>query len=217
MIRLMMNDRYETIPWDEIDAVVFDIGNVLLDYSPEQILRERLPERPELHETLKRKIMRSPYWIMLDHGSLTLEEAVEAMTGHDKELEPYIRRVAGEPARLRDALPEGVAALKKCKAMGKKVYVLSNFHDGAYDWAAEHHDFFRLLDGEVVSSRVGMVKPDPAIFRYLSEKFGLDASRVLFVDDSPANIEAALMSGWQGLCYSGEGVLAKFFDLENRG
>lgn len=213
MIRLMLNDRYAEMPWNEIDAVVFDIGNVLLDYDPDKILQERVPERPDLHDKLKRKIMRSPYWIMLDHGILTLEEAVVAMTGQDDELEPYIRRVVEQPAELRDALAEGVATLKSCKAHGKKIYVLSNFHDGAYDWAVRHHDFFKLLDGEVVSSRVGMVKPDPQIFRYLTEKYRLDPSRVLFVDDSPANIEAALMAGWQGVCYAENGLLAEFFSL----
>ena len=211
MMRLMFDDQYKTMPWDKIDAVVFDIGNVLLDYNPDRILRDRVPEREDLHEKLKAKIMRSPYWIMLDRGIMTREEAIVAMTGWDKELEPYIRRVLARPIELDDVLEEGVAAMRRCKEMGKKIFVLSNFHVDAYEYIVGRHEFFSLLDGEVVSGRVHMVKPDREIFAHLTEKFSLDSSRTLFVDDSPANIETALEMGWQGLCYSKNGQLDKFF------
>lgn len=192
MLRLTLNDQYDTMPWDRIDAVVFDVGNVLLSFEPmEDIMTKRLPDHPEMHQRLLKKTVQSPYWIMLDHGTITQEEAIIAMTGREK-------------------------ALKACKAHGKKTYVLSNYHDAAFDYAVKTHDFFRLFDGFVVSARVGMVKPDPAIFRYLTETFRLQPERTLFIDDGNANVEAALHAGWQGLHYSEKGMLTKFFcDGEN--
>lgn len=212
MIRLTLDDQFETMPWDAIDAVVFDVGNVLLAFAPmKEIIQERLPDHPELHQILLKKTVQSPYWIMLDHGSITQEEAIAAMIGRDKALEPYIRRVMGDKLELNTVLPEGVAALKSIKAHGKKTYVLSNYHDAAFDYAVEKHDFFRLFDGAVVSARVGMVKPDPAIYRYLTDQFQLDPARTLFIDDTNANVEAALHAGWQALHYNENGKLTKFF------
>lgn len=217
MLRLTLNDQYDTMPWDRIDAVVFDVGNVLLSFEPmEDIMKKRLPDHPELHQRLLKKTVQSPYWIMLDHGTITQEEAIMAMTGREKALEPFIRQMMGEKLELNTVLPEGVAALKACKAHGKKTYVLSNYHDAAFDYAVKTHDFFRLFDGFVVSARVGMVKPDPAIFRCLTETFRLQPERTLFIDDGNANVEAALHAGWQGLHYSEKGMLTKFFcDDEN--
>lgn len=212
MIRLTLDDQFETMPWDVIDAVVFDVGNVLLAFAPmKEIIQERLPDHPELHQILLKKTVQSPYWIMLDHGSITQEEAIAAMIGRDKALEPYIRRVMGDKLEMNTVLPEGVAALKSIKAHGKKTYVLSNYHDAAFDYAVEKHDFFRLFDGAIVSARVGMVKPDPAIYRYLTDQFQLDPARTLFIDDTNANVEAALHAGWQALHYNEDSKLTKFF------
>lgn len=212
MLHLTLNDQYDTMPWVRIDAVVFDVGNVLLSFEPmEDIMKKRLPDHPELHQRLLKKTVQSPYWIMLDHGTITQEEAIIAMTGREKALEPFIRQMMGEKLKLNTVLPEGVAALKTCKAHGKKTYVLSNYHDAAFDYAVKTHDFFRLFDGFVVSARVGMVKPDPAIYRHLTETFHLEPERTLFIDDGNANVEAALHAGWQGLHYSKKGLLTKFF------
>lgn len=54
------DDIYETMPWDAVDAVVFDVGQVLLSYNPQEILDEHVPDRPDLHPILLEKIFRSP-------------------------------------------------------------------------------------------------------------------------------------------------------------
>ena len=87
-----LDDRYETMPWDELDAVVFDVGNVLLSYSPEEELEAFFPGETELHEKLMEKIIKTPYWNMMDRGTLTVQQAIGHMTGRDQALEPMIRR-----------------------------------------------------------------------------------------------------------------------------
>ncbi len=214
MVRLTLDDRYDAMPWDEVDAVVFDVGNVLLTFDPPALLREHLPEVPELHPMLLQRVFRSPYWPMLDHGTVTLLEAADAMCGRDEELRPYFRKIVTGWVRLRNPVAEGVAALRACKAHGKRCYVLSNYSREAFPVAEEMHDFFRLMDGKVISSEVGLLKPDPRIYRLLTDRFGLEPSRTLFIDDLPANIEGALYAGWQGLCFSEAGKLRRFFGLE---
>ena len=73
------DDIYETMPWDAVDAVVFDVGQVLLSYNPQEILDEHVPDRPDLHPFLLEKIFRSPYWLMRDHGLMTRDEAIILM------------------------------------------------------------------------------------------------------------------------------------------
>ena len=208
-MHLMIDDRYTSMPWDEIDAVVFDVGNVLLTWTADEILNRLIPERPDLYEELTIRIFKSPYWCMRDRGTATLEEVIAAMSAHAPELEPYVRRVMEGWIDLPE-IAEGVEALKTCKAQGKKIYALTNYADEPFAHACATHAFFSLLDGFVCSGRELLLKPGLEIYAHLIHRFGLDPARTLFIDDSPANIEAALESGWQGLCYNRPGKLENF-------
>lgn len=209
-MKLMIDDKYASMPWDEIDAVVFDVGNVLLSWQPAEILNRLVPDRPDLHEELTVRMFKSPYWVMRDRGSASVEEVIAAMATTAPELEPYIRRVMEGWIDL-PALPEGVEALKTCKAHGMKLYALTNYADEAFAHACATHDFFSLFDDLVVSGRLHMIKPGMEIYHHLISRFGLDPARTLFIDDSTLNIEAALECGWQGLCFNRAGKLAAFF------
>ena len=210
MIRLMLDDLFSSMPWDKIDAVVFDVGNVLLTWTPEEQLNRIIPERPDLHRELTIRVFKSPYWCMRDRGSATVEEVIAAMSKTAPELEPYIRRIMLEWIDI-PVIFEGVEVLKACKAHGKKLYALTNYADKEFAYACQKHDFFSLFDDYVVSGRERLVKPGHEIYELLTERFGLDPTRTLFIDDSPANIEGALHCGWQGICYNREGKLRKFF------
>ncbi len=209
-MNLMIDDKFAAMPWEEIDAVVFDVGNVLLSWKAQEILDKLVPERPELHDELTARIFRSPYWTMRDRGSATLEEVIAAMSRTAPELEPYVRRVMTGWIDL-PPMEEGIEALKNCKAHGVKLYALTNYADEEFAHACETHDFFSLFDGLVVSGREHLVKPGLEIYAQLIHRYDLDPARTLFIDDSPINIEAALESGWQGLCYNQPGKLQKFF------
>lgn len=211
MIPLMIDDQYARMPWDKIDAVVFDVGQVLLRFRPTELLQRIVPDRPDLHSQLHSVVFLSPYWVMMDRGGVTQEEVLAAMsTGASEELLPYIRRIMTSWNDLEE-IEEGLRALRACKAHGKKVYVLSNYSREPFDHAFETHDFFRLFDGLFVSSHHLLVKPDPVIYHQAQEMFQLDPARTLFIDDNPANIEACLRAGWQGLCYNAQGKLDAFF------
>ena len=210
MIRLMIDDMYTQMPWVQIDAVVFDVGNVLLKWQAQELLSRLVPERSDLHEELTRRIFKSPYWCMRDRGSATLEEVISAMSTGNAKISPSVHRVMERWIDL-PAIPEGVEALKKCKEHGVRLYALTNYADREFSYACEKHDFFQLFDGLVVSARLGMVKPSLDIYDHLTRTYGLDPGRTLFIDDSPANVEAALHYGWQALCYNRDGKLSEFF------
>lgn len=206
----MIDDKYEHMPWDEIDAVVFDVGNVLIRFDPQALLEELVPDAPEMHGRLMTRVFRSPYWCMRDHGIITTEDAIEAMTGRDQAIAPYVRRIMTEWIDLKVTIPEGIEAIRTCKAHGKKVYVLSNYADEPFAFADAKFDFFRLFDGKIISGRVKLEKPEPAIYSCLTHTFDLRPHRTMFIDDSYANIESALAMGWQALLYDRPGKLRDF-------
>ncbi len=215
MLRLMFDDMYPAMPWDEIDAVVFDVGNVLLSFQPGDILHKVLPERPDLYEELTIRVFKSPYWCVRDRGSASSEDVIRAMASNAPELEPYIRRVVTGWIDL-PAIPEGIRALQVCKAHGKKLYALTNYADQEFAHACRTHDFFRFFDDFIVSSRLHMVKPERRIYDYLTTQYTLDPARTLFIDDNIANAEGALDAGWQVLCMNRPGKLDTFFAEKNR-
>ena len=209
MVRLMIDDLYEVMPWEALDNVVFDVGNVLLSFNPQQILEELIPDA-SLYPVLLERVFHSPYWLMQDRGLLTSLEAIPVMVGRHKELEAPIRTIMEHWRELKQAVPEGVEALRAAKAHGKRIYILSNYGKDAFAYIQQQYDFFELVDGFTVSSRLGLCKPDPAIYRHVIQTWDLNAERTLFIDDSPANIECALHEGWQGFCLNRPGKLHDF-------
>ena len=143
-LRVPLDGRVTGMPWDEIDTVVFDVGNVLLSFNPEKTLEELFPEDAETRQIMLDTVVRSPCWVMLDRGTLSQEEAVKAMAGLHPELENDIRYVLENWIDLKDVVQEGVDTLKRCKAMGKRCIVLSNYHDESFKHVQRKFDFFRF-------------------------------------------------------------------------
>lgn len=211
MMYLMIDDAYETMPWDKIDTVVFDVGNVLLSFCPDKILETNFPGDTELHSKLTEIAFKSPYWTMLDRGLLTTEEAIEHICARHPEERDAVTKLMYGWIDLKDVCTENVEVLKQCKAMGKKTVVLSNYHKEPFAYIRKKYDFFNLFDDIVVSAHIGLLKPDLDIYKYVTDTYSLVPERTLFIDDTPMNIEAALRMGWQGFLYNKQGKSEKFF------
>ena len=215
-MKRMIDTLYAAMPWELIDAVVFDIGNVLVTMNEHEVLRRMFPDDPALRERVLLQTIRSPYWHMLDSGELSMEECAEAMTeGDPAMLEPIRRFITGWPD-FRYVEQEGKEAVYACKVRGKKLYLLSNYPSEHYERNLREYDFFSLFDGAVISAQVHMLKPRFGIYRYLTDTYHLAPERTLFIDDHPANVEAALMLGWQGFCLNRPGKLKAFLGSAGR-
>ena len=206
----MIDTLYPSIPWDALDAVVFDIGNVLVAMDEHAVLADMFPGDPALQRKVLQHTGHSPYWHMLDSGKMDIETCVAAMAENDAAmLEPVRRFMTGWPD-YRTVVEEGRDAVYACKRHGKKLYLLSNYPEEYYERNAREYPFFSLFDGAVISSKVHMLKPRFEIYRYLTDTYHLSPERTLFIDDNGANIEAALTLGWHGFCMNAPGKLAAF-------
>lgn len=98
--------------------------------------------------------------------------------------------------RLNPSILDWVVELR---GAGYKTAVLSNMHDDMVQHIRANGEWAKRFDVVVLSSALGMVKPEPEIFEHCLKRLGVSASEALFIDDRDANIEGALRAGISGI------------------
>lgn len=211
---LLLNESFETMPWDAVDTVVFDIGNVLLRFDPPYILRT-LFDDAQKRNVMMEKVFRSPYWIELDRGTLTYAQAARAMAQGDAQLEKDAAYLLKHWCSHKQVIEPGWAAARACAAHGKRLCLLSNYHREAFEYNLAHHEIFSLFDVRLISCYVHQLKPDAEIYDTLIHVSGLDPSRSVFLDDMPGNVQAAIRAGLHGFWVRSEQEMGAFFTGAN--
>jgi epoxide hydrolase-like predicted phosphatase len=181
-----------------IKNIVFDLGNVLLSFRPEEFL-----DNNGYDENTKRiiinEIFKSSEWLMLDKGDITTTEAIESISAKSSLKTEEIASVFNLRTKIIFPLALNTILLPALRKQGFKLYYLSNFPDDIFDEVNKKYDFFRNFDGGIISGRVHVSKPDKKIFSIFLEKYSLSADETLFIDDSELNIKAAESIGMTGL------------------
>ena len=181
-----------------MNTVIFDIGNVLLDFSPERYLRDTFgPEAPL--ELLHRASFGSPQWELLDRVECTQREAKEKLQAQYPHLREELEEIF--PGWFSSLVPleDGISALKGVKKQGFRVYALSNFHTEAFEYVRERYSWFSLFDGWTVSAHVNSLKPEARIYQTLLADHDIQVGEACFLDDSLANLQSAACFGLEGL------------------
>ena len=190
--------------------IVFDFAGVVFHWSPPTVLRETLPHRAP-DDASARALMGDLFqgftphsdWADFDLGLIgpaALATRIARRTGVS---EDDVLAVVHAIPRHLEAHVDTVALMRRLKGAGHRLFYLSNMPAPYADHLERSHDFFDLFDDGVFSARVQLMKPDPAIFREASRRFGLAPGEMLFVDDVAHNVEAARALGWQALHYRG--------------
>jgi 2-haloacid dehalogenase len=191
-----------------IGAVVFDIGNVLLRWDPEGFYDRVIG--PERRARLFAEVDLPGMNARVDMGE-SLErmvaETAAAHPGWTSEIvmwrDRWIEMAAPE-------IPESVSVLRALRARGVPVFALSNFGVETFAIAEERYPWLGVFDRRYVSGHLGVMKPDPMIYRIVEADCGIAPERLLFADDRAENIAAAEARGWQGHLFEGpEGWTAR--------
>lgn len=177
-----------------IKNIVFDLGNVLLDFNPD-IYLEKLGYSGKIKENLKSAIFETKEWLLLDRGSITEKEAIKKWKESNPSLKKEIEKIIFGWEKILKVKKDSLEILKKLADKDYNLYVLSNFHQKAFDYITEKYDFLNYFEGKIISAKVKMIKPEAEIYEHLLNKFDLKAAETLFIDDSKENIEAALKQG----------------------
>ena len=181
-----------------INTVIFDIGKVLAGYGWEKYLRGIAPEE-EAYRAVEQAVFLSPDWVEHDKGLLTEEEEIRDFIsnapGYEKEIRQIYENLGECVWKLDYALPW----VQELKSRGFRVFALSNWPKHIYDQRKDKLDFLDLMDGYILSYQEHVIKPDPAAFRLLLERYRIEPEKAVFIDDTLKNIEAAERLGIHGI------------------
>lgn len=186
-----------------IKSIVFDMGNVLLQFSRERFL-DAVGAQGEDRRMLLNNVYLSVEWARMDRGSMTEEEAAESMCRRLPErLHEKARALVGQWDREILPVPGMAQLVRELKEAGYGIYLLSNasYRQSEYWPHVPGNEYF---DGVVVSAFEGLVKPERAIYDRLLTRFALRAEECLFIDDLPLNIEGAERAGMPGIVFHGD-------------
>lgn len=178
-----------------ITNVVFDIGNVLIEWNPENLYRKLIPNDDERHEFLT--TVCTPDWNVQQDLGRTWTEAVEILSREFPEKTELIRAYAD---RWHEMVPGPVRGtevlLSELKANKTPLYAITNFSSEKFVEAQDRFPFLKtsFLD-IVVSAEERMLKPDVRIYQILIDRNDLAPERSLFIDDSLPNVETARRLG----------------------
>ena len=184
-----------------VTTVVFDLGGVLIDWSPYHLYRGLMVDEAEIDAFLE-EIGFSAWNAQLDAGR-SWPAAVEDLATRYPHRRALIEAFhARWSETLGEAIHGTVDILRELLDAGVRVIALSNWAADTFPQALERFAFLGWFEGIVISGEVGVGKPDPRIFEALLTRFGLDAADAVFVDDSPANVAAAARLGFHALPFS---------------
>jgi 2-haloacid dehalogenase len=194
-----MNDR-------SIDNVVFDIGGVLLDWSPNYLYDELIPDADQREHFLTN--IATPAWNLKQDAGRSWAEAVAELTSlhpdHAEWIEAYdtgwLRMVSG-------VIEDTAELLAQLQAAGVPTYALTNFSVEKWEVATAAFPVLTGFDGTVVSGVEQTVKPDEKIYRILLERYDLDPARTFYTDDVQRNVDGARAVGMDAELFTGAVVL----------
>lgn len=186
-----------------VDTVVFDIGNVLIEWDPENLYSKLIPDPVERHRFLN-EICTMDWNLQQDLGR-SWEEAIDELTAiypeHKDLIAAYSERwhemVPGE-------VPGSVAILDELKIAGVPLYAITNFSSEKFTEAKSRFPFLASsFRDTVVSAEERLLKPDRRIFEALLTRNNLEAGACVFIDDSVKNVEGAREAGLEAVHFTG--------------
>ena len=186
-----------------IKNIIFDMGNVLLDYNPDAAM-QMLGINEKAKPVIMKELFGGNEWVQLDLGNISIDEAFENIKQriHEEYHSDLRKCIDGWDVCMVPV--EGAKDFCEfVKSNGFGVYVLSNAHKSFYSYFPRYFDL-DFFDGVVVSADVHTVKPDIKIYKHLLEKYNLKAEECLFIDDRADNVDGALKSGMKAVQFKND-------------
>lgn len=183
-----------------IKNIILDIGDVLVKSNYREFFAAKGYDE-ETVERLEKATFFSPVWKELDRGEWSFSQIIDGFVKNDPKLEGALRTVFADMGGFITAFPYAVDWVCGLKESGFKVFCLSNISDKICRDCAKEMEFLRYTDGYILSYREKLIKPDPAIFRLLLERYCLSAEECVFIDDIEQNVNAARALGIHGIVF----------------
>ena len=195
----------------DVDTIVFDVGGVLVEWDPRHVYRELIDD-DAFDAFLARVPLMERNFLDNDRGvpiAVTVDELCGLHPDDDALIRVWGERYTDFAHRVLDDVVEILAELH---TGGTRLLALSNAPlEMTSVWRS--FPFCEYFEGVVISGEEGVVKPDPAIFRRLVERFGVDPARAVFIDDATRNVDAAATLGFRAVLFESAAQLRAALDL----
>jgi 2-haloacid dehalogenase len=182
-------------------AVIFDIGNVLIEWQPERFYDAVIGEarRRAMFAAVDLHGMNDE----VDRGG-DFRDTIYATAERYPEFRDEIRMWHDRWIELaQPVIPQSLRLMQALQARGVPVFALTNFGIGSFEVARRHYPFLDSFDRAFVSGHMGVIKPDPEIYARVEAETDLPPGCLLFTDDRAENLAAAATRGWQTHHFTG--------------
>jgi HAD superfamily hydrolase (TIGR01509 family) len=182
------------------EAVVFDLGKVLLDFDFSLAAKALAPATRLDAEAIRLELDQSPLLHDCESGRITSHQFFQQFvqrTGY-RGTESEFRTAFGDIFTSIDPM---LALHAELRARGVPTYIFSNTNDIAVEHIRSRYPFFREFDGFVFSYEVGAMKPQPRIYAAVEAMTGRRGTQLLYLDDRAENVEAGAARGWQTILH----------------
>ena len=186
-----------------IKNLVFDFGNVLIEWNPAKILATFVEED---RKRIKAAIFDSGFWAQTDTGQLTLEVAIQAaQTLLDSSYSATVEAIFTHWYETVDVYHQLQEKIFEWAQLGYGIYILSTTSEIFY--AVENAGLLpmtKVLTGKILFYEVGCAKPDKSIYQKLLGQYALQANQCVFIDDLQINLDAAKSLGFETILATSE-------------
>lgn len=180
-----------------IKNIIFDMGNVLLDFNP-QVSLDLYCGTEEEKAVVRKELFEAPEWLMADRGLIRDCDRYELIRERVPEkFLPGLKNCAENWAVCMEPLPGALEFVRDCKAAGYRIYILSNASDLFFIY---FNNFCPLefFDGAVISCQEKLLKPEEEIYQRLFDRYDLRPEECFFIDDRQDNIDGGRALGMSG-------------------
>jgi 2-haloacid dehalogenase len=192
-----------------ITTIIFDLGNVLIDWDPYKLYRKLMNDDAEIRHFLENVC--TMHWNEEQDAGRSLNDGtellVEQFPNHEDHLRAYYSRWE---EMLGEGIPGTVKIFKRLKETGQyKFYALTNWSTETFPIALKKYEFLNWFDEIIVSGAEGIRKPDPRFYQLLLDRHNVQPDQALFIDDNYRNVLAAREMGIQSIHFTSAEELAE--------
>lgn len=186
-----------------IENVIFDVGNVIVQWSPMNIVKRTFGDALDAVEVedKAKSIFDTPIWRDLNKGHFTEAEAKEKFATLLDLDEQTLSELFHHIKDSQTLVSGTVNMMRALKAAGYGIYGLTDNVREIVSYLQSRYDFWALFEGVTVSAEVGHLKPQPEIYQHVLAENQLVAEKCIFLDDMPHNVAGAESAGIQALLF----------------
>jgi 2-haloacid dehalogenase len=186
-----------------INTVIFDLGNVLIRWNPRNLFRKIFQNDEAGMERFLTEVCNTEWNEQQDRGRLWKDAIAEAINRSPSD-ERYIRTYFDRwEETLGGAIEETVTILEQLRDLDIRLLALTNWSGETFHVAEANFPFLTLFEGIVVSGRERLIKPDPAIYQLIIDRYKLNPASTVFIDDTLHNVDSAVREGIHGIHFKG--------------